>query len=289
MLKTLHHWGIGTVLLLLACTALAGGPREVRKQAEASMTLTGQIDIAPDGSVEAVTLDQQDRISEGVARFVHSSVMGWAFEPVVRDGRAVGARTPLLLRLVGKPLEDGGMRLSIGSASFSTYDPRSVTSVTRRKMTPPTYPSGMYERGVQGEVYLILKVGRDGNVVDAHVEQVNMTVVASEGQMQQFRRGLGNNALAAARKWQFNVPVEGPEADQPYWKVRVPVNYAITDHPESEGNAYGKWRAYIPGPRERASWISDDEWENGSDALAQGGVYMAGRGNGPKLLTALEG
>ncbi|MGX9718764.1 energy transducer TonB [Stenotrophomonas acidaminiphila] len=289
MLKSLHRWGIWAALLLAAGSAAAVGPGGVRKQAEMSMQLSGQIDIAPDGSVEAVRLDQQDRLTGELARFVHASVMAWAFEPVVRDGRPVAARSPLMLRLVGKRLEDGNTQVTIRSAGFETYDPESRASVTASKMPPPTYPRSMYEVGAQGDVYLILRVGRDGRVEDLYVEQVNMTVVASESQMRKFRQVLGSNAMAAARRWEFRVPVEGEEADQPHWNVRVPVRYAIVDAGRSLPDEYGVWRAYIPGPRERAPWISDEDWENGSDVLADGGVYMAGRGSGPKLLTPLEG
>lgn len=289
MLKLLRRRWTLAALLLVASTASAVGPGGVRRQAEMGMQLSGQIDIALDGSVEAVRLDQQNRLSAELAGFVRTSVMAWRFEPVVRDGRPVAARSPLMLRLVGRRLEDGNTQVSIGSAGFETYDPESRTSVTGLKMLPPTYPRLMYEMGAQGDVYLILKIGRDGQVADLYVEQVNMTVVASESQMRRFRQVLGGNAMAAARNWEFRVPVEGEAADQPHWSIRVPVRYAIADRGRPMPGEYGVWQAYIPGPRERAPWISDEDWENGSDALADGGIYMAGRGNGPKLLTPLEG
>ncbi|MCA7025009.1 MULTISPECIES: energy transducer TonB [Stenotrophomonas] len=289
MLNSLRRGAVLAALLLVTVAASAAGPGAVRKQAEMGMQLSGQIDIAPDGSVEAVRLDQQDRLSAELARFVRSSVMGWAFVPVVRDGKPVAARSPLMLRLVGRQLEDGSTQVAIRSATFAAYDPESRSAVTALKMTPPSYPRAMYEVGAQGNVYLVLKVGRDGRVADAYVEQVNMTVVASEGQMRRFRQVLGGNALAAARKWEFRVPVEGEDADAPHWNVRMPVRYAMVDQGRSLPDEYGTWQAYIPGPRERAPWISDEDWENGSDALADGGVYMAGRGGGPKLLTPLEG
>jgi len=289
MLTSLRRGAVLAALLLVAVAASAAGPGAVRKQAEMAMQLSGQIDIAPDGSVEAVRLDQQDRLSAELSRFVRSSVMGWTFVPVVRDGKPVAARSPLMLRLVGKRLEDGGTEVAIRSATFEAYDPQSRSAVTALKMTPPSYPRSMYEVGAQGNVYLVVRVGRDGRVEDAYVEQVNMTVVASEGQMRRFRQVLGGNALAAARKWEFRVPVEGKDVDAPHWNVRVPVRYAVVDQGRSMPDEYGTWQAYIPGPRERAPWISDEDWENGSDALADGGVYMAGRGGGPKLLTPLEG
>ena len=49
---------IGLALALLATAALAAGPGAVRKQAEASMLVTGQVRIEPDGSVSGSTVTE---------------------------------------------------------------------------------------------------------------------------------------------------------------------------------------------------------------------------------------
>ena len=67
-------------------TADAQTAREVRRQAEASMTLSGVIDIGGEGQVEGFQLDRREKIDAGIADFVDKAVQGWRFEPVLVNG-----------------------------------------------------------------------------------------------------------------------------------------------------------------------------------------------------------
>ncbi|MCI2245041.1 energy transducer TonB [Xanthomonas sp. PPL568] len=281
------------VALLLAFAAVAAdgvGPGAVRKQIESSMLVSGTIDIEPSGKVSALALDQQERLPKGVVDFVRSTVMQWTFAPGMRDGKPVPARAPMTLRLVAKRQQGDDYQVEIRGADFSHYDPNDRSVVTSIQMKPPAYPEAAYSVGAAGSAYLVLKVGRDGRVADAAVEQVNLRVVASERQMQQLRDVLGKSALGAARKWTFRPPSEGKDVDAPYWTVRVPVDYALLDQSrQGAPSAYGRWMSYIPGPRQRAPWItSEDATGFSPDLLPAGGVYMAD-GAGPRLLTPLQG
>lgn len=278
-------------LLLLAASAFATGtgPGAVRKQAESSMLVTGKIDIEADGAVSALTIDQEDRLPAGVVTFVRNTAMQWKFEPALREGKAVPARSPMTLRIVAKRLQDDAYRVEIRHASFTTYDPSDEHAVTSLQMAPPPYPEAAYRAGVSGSVYLVLKVARDGTVADAAVEQVNLRIVASEGEMKKLRALLGNSALAAARKWTFRPPSEGKDVAAPFWSVRVPVNYSLGGQPnEGMPEGYGRWISYIPGPRERAPWVTGEDAVGFSpDALPANGVYMVDN-SGPRLLTPLQ-
>ncbi|WP_295942289.1 TonB family protein [uncultured Xanthomonas sp.] len=287
-------WRWSAVLsLLLASTAVAAdgvGPGAVRKQIESSMLVSGTIDIEPSGTVSALALDQQERLPKGVVDFVRSTVMQWKFEPGLRDGKPVPARAPMTLRVVAKRLQGDDYQVEIRGADFSHYDPSDRSVVTSIQMKPPAYPEAAYSVGAAGSAYLVLKVGRDGRVADAAVEQVNLRVVASERQMQQLREVLGKSALGAARKWTFRPPSEGKDVEAPYWTVRVPVDYALRDDmPQGAPSSYGRWTSYVPGPRQRAPWITGEDATGFSpDLLPAGGVYMAD-GAGPRLLTPLQG
>ena len=94
-------------LLLLPLSAFAVGAKAMKERVEVAMRLTGTIDIEPGGSVGGVNLQDEDKVPAQVARFVRASVLTRAFEPVVRDGQAVAARTPVSLRVVGKAQGDG--------------------------------------------------------------------------------------------------------------------------------------------------------------------------------------
>lgn len=279
------------LLLLLAASAFAtgAGPRAVRKQAESSMLVTGKIDIEPDGAVSALAIDKEEQLPTGVVSFVRNTAMQWKFEPVLREGKAVPARTPMTLRIVAKQLQDDAYQVEIRHASFTTYDPSDRRAVTSLRLSPPPYPAEAARAGVAGSVYLVLKVARDGSVADAAVEQVNLRIVAAEGEMKKLRTLLGNSALAASRKWTFRPPSEGKDVAAPFWSVRVPVNFSLGGQPnEGRPDSYGRWISYIPGPRERAPWITGDDAAGFSpDALPTDGVYMVDN-DGPRLLTPLR-
>jgi hypothetical protein len=280
-------WGV-LVAAMLACVpvAWAQGPAGVRKQVEASMRVTGAIHIATDGSVERVQLDTPDKLPKGIADFVESNMAAWRFEPVLVDGVPRRALTKVSALLVGKTIGGGQMSVSIRGADFS--DDRVVPAtqqIAGRKLRPPGFPMSAAEEGVQGTVYLLVKVERDGTVGDVSTEQVNLRFVASEPQMKRHRDRFARVAMAAARDWTFTPPTEGEQAAQPHWIVRVPVDFTFTGP-----LPYGKWQVYVPGPRTRPGWAPQEDAPGFSpDALAEGGIHLAGGNRGPKLLTSLDG
>lgn len=287
-MKLQIRWGValGFGLWFMACVAWAQGPGAVRKHVEASMRVTGTITIRADGNVAEVALDKQERLARGVADFVRENTAGWRFEPVMVDGQARDVRTPMSVRLVGRSIGGGKMEVSIRGVDFGGgYEGLPPTErLTAREMTPPGYPQAALEHGVQGTAYLLIRIGQDGRVADAVAEQVNLRYLGSEAQMTRFRERLARVSLVAAKRWSFNVPTEGEYAGLPHWVVRVPVDFTLAVQ------RYGQWEVYVPGPRERIDWAQDDDRPGFSpDALAEGGVHMAGGKQGPTLLTPLDG
>lgn len=262
--------------------------REVRKRAEASMTLSGVIDIGREGQVEAFQLDHREKVDADIAGFVDKAVNSWRFEPVLVDGKPVPARTVVQLRLLADNMSEGSMQVRVADANFGPVrDERAGTTdeVTGKRLAPPAYPSQAVSMRGQGTVLLLVKVGRDGKVADVIAEQTNLTVVGSEREMAQLRDILAKASLRNAKRWSFNPPTTGEYKDSDFWTVRVPVYYSF----DPKAERYGRWSAYIPGPRERAPWkTGEDSAVAGTDLLPEGGVYMVGaRQTGPRLLTPL--
>ncbi len=284
-------------LLLALClgggavdNALAQSASMVRKQVESSMLVGGEVDIERDGSVSALTIEREDKLPDVVVKFVRANAMQWKFEPIVRDGQAVGARAPMNLRVVATQLDGGGYQLALRGVSFQRYDSTDPYGIASIEMKPPSYPEQAIRSGAGGSVYLVLKVGRDGKVEDAIAEQVNLRVVGKEAEMQRLRGLFARSALAAAGKWTFRVPSQGREAQAPYWSIRVPISYTLASWPvRGTLDDYGRWISYVPGPRARAPWSEESDASGFSpDTLADGGVYMAD-GRSPRLLTPLQG
>jgi hypothetical protein len=262
--------------------------REVREQAEASMVLTGEIDIGTEGQVEAFRLDKRAQVDETIVTFVEGAVKTWRFAPMLVNGQAAKARTPATIRLGAKNNPDGTGLITLLAANFETYDETSTDNVTKVKMSPPMYPEDVLNARGRGDVLLLVQVGRDGKVLDVATEQVSLRVIANEAIMRKMRDKLARVSMGAARKWTFKAPSTGNEKDEASWTVRVPVRFSFGDEVER----YGRWDAYIPGPRQQAPWRRDMALsaDANADLLPAGGVFMAdATSKGPKLLTPLGG
>ena len=284
---------IGLALALLATAALAAGPGAVRKQAEASMLVTGQVRIEPDGSVSGWELDRRDTLPEVVTELIDRAITAWRFEPVLVDGKPAKVEAAMSLRLVANRLDDGGYQVSVRSSYFGddakgsegmVKEGRADETVHAIQMRPPSYPPQAAKAGIRGTVYLVLRIDREGTVDDVFVEQVNLRNIGSERQMDLMRAVLAKPTAAAARKWTFAIPTAGEQAGNGYWSIRVPVAYMLDGERDA---AYGRWETYIPGPRHRVPWDDGEPDPNaGPDALIAGGVYPAGKGI--RLLTPLH-
>ena len=282
-------------LLLVANVGIAQSERQVRKQVEATMLVTGQVTIEEDGSVSGWKVDQREKLPEVVAGLVDRAIPEWRFEPVVLDGKPTRGTASMSLRLLADQLEDGRYQVSIASGYFG----RDALSLEERKrrgydqdhvraldMKPPRYPVAALQVGAQGTVYTVIRIGRHGTVEDVAVEQVNLRTVATEREMQRLREMFSKRSIEAARKWTFQIPTTGEWANEESWAVRVPVDYILGD-PKVAG--YGEWQAYVPGPRMPIPWAVEhlDGFDVAPDALVAGQVHQVG--TGLKLLTPLQG
>jgi hypothetical protein len=145
-----------------------------------------------------------------------------------------------------------------------------------------TYPSFGWVL-ISGEVYIALKIGPDGKVMDSIVRRVDLMTSATEAQMAKAREILGDRTLKAVRNWTFDVPTRGKNAGQPYWSGILPVVFII-DRNEAMP-PYGEWRAYLPGPCAEIPWhVLEDEPPNGGNCVM--GLETLDS-DGPKLLTPL--
>lgn len=271
---------------------------EALKAAESAMQLHGSIVIARDGSVAEYAIDKAEVLSAPVAAVLDKTIRQWRFQPVQVDGQVVQAKAPMSLRLVAKPIEEGKVALRVGSVHFhgqsrAKDQPPAQTgervALASNKRVNPDYPSGLMRAGAGGTVYSVLRVGRDGKVLDTHIEQVNLDFVADARSMAVARDAMAKSVRQATKHWTFLTPNAGNDKDAPYWSVRVPVSYCAADRP-CAGGTYGRWLPYVPGPRELPpAWASEALKTAGApDALPGGGIHPLD-GDAPRLLTPLGG
>ncbi len=286
--RAMRTW-LAMTLTLVAFSAWASGTSELRKQTEASMLLTGTVEVAQDGSLRSYHLDQSEKVDASIRDFIDSNVKRWSFV-VGPLPTGVSAKATILnsmsILVVAKPVEGDRYLLRLAASYFSAKSPEHGAEVAPVKMTPPVYPSDAVRARVKGKVYLLIKVAPDGAVEDAIAEQVNLGVVGNnEKEMERWRKVLANSALTAAKRWRFVVPTLGDQAHQPFFLVRAPIEYEIDPKKKTE---YGEWVSYIPGPRHPNQWEqAEDNPGFAPDALAaNGGVYS---NDGLRLKSPLQG
>lgn len=281
-MKMRGWWGVA--LVLLASTASAAGQGAVRKQVEASLLVTGTIGVDSKGEVFELAIDHPEKLPNGIVRFIEKGMGHWQFSPPLLDGQPVDVRNKMRILVVAKKQEDGNHLMRLQAVSFDPLTTEAGYELARKDMAPPTYPMQAASAGSTGTVYLILKVGRDGKVQDAVVEQVNLKFIASERQMEQARKWFADSSLAAAKRWEFVPPSKGEQASAEHWAVRVPVDYIMHD---TSLPKYGRWVAYVPGPRQRADWLDEEVASTSPEAMVAGEPRLVGN-ESLRLLTPLR-
>lgn len=268
--------------LLAACMvpAQAQTAKAAREQVEASMLVTGTLDIGADGSVLSYLIDKREKIPAYVTDIIDRAAMTWRFVPHEVEGQPVIARARMTLRMHARPLGGGDFEVSIANATFGERDPDRSDFVSSTDLKPPRYPFDTLRRGGQGTVYVVLQVDRNGQVADAVIEQVNLRNVANARTLDDVRKRFADAVLRAAKTWTFVTPTTGKHVDDPFWSLRVPVEFTYEEASEN----YGKWLGYVPGPRQPVPWIRHGD-NGGNDALAAGALHQVGTGF--KLLTPL--
>lgn len=262
------------LLAFVGNVAMAETPSPPAGQAELSMRVAGTLELAADGSVTSWQVDEPERLPDAVVELVGRAAPAWRFEPLLVDGQPAASRVRASLRVVATQSGDESYSVSIRSAHFSDPD---LEARPPRMGRPPDLPASVVRLGAQGAVHLVLKVGGDGKVQDAVVEQVNLRTLGSAREMDEARADLARAVLRSARTWRLS----GHDADERgYTVARMVVDFVIGKAPD---RAYGKWEAYLPGPRQRAPWAGD---EVSPDAMASGGLYTEGAQR--RLLTPLQ-
>ncbi|MEA9557145.1 hypothetical protein VC273_14870 [Xanthomonas nasturtii] len=281
--------GMGILFSLAAMGVAHAKPDAARLQIEASMNVTGELTLTPDGTVTAVALVDEERLPAAVRERIKHSVAAWRFDPVKDDGNALPARLPMSLLLVAKPGDDNQYRVSIRSAHFGGQTPQGV-SAQPNGMAPPPYPANAFRGGATGVVYLLLKIGRDGKVEDVVAEQVNLTALVPESKRARWRKEFADASIAKARSWTFTPATAGSERNAPFWEMRVPVTFDIAASEKDLDAKQKKWQSYLPGPRQTASWRMQNDaaaTTDSPDALPGSGLFSV-RGEGVRLLTPLQ-
>lgn len=266
-----------TLLALCAFTALAGRYDKMGKRVEASMLVTGELVVAPDGAVKSYQLDRADALPPETRELLAEVVPSWELDVANADGSPLqsSAAVKMSVQLVARPISDVDDKFRVTIQDTAFWDPKAGFEVKAKGMlTPPKYPPFAARSGMSGIVYVVMRLNPDGTVAETHVERVDMTVLSDEKTLRKFSKVLAEAALDAAKQWVFNIAPERLAKPNPV-AVRVPISFTF---PEKNAE-YGRWQAYVPGPYAPIPWqnrrADGSDVEDGIGAMVPGQIYSA--------------
>ena len=262
------------LLALFGFSASAAQPGKMRKQVEASMVITGELMVAPDGKVKSYEIDHADALPPDTRELLAKAIPDWELVAANVDGSPL--RAPAAIRmsvqLVARAMGQDDQRLRVTIQDMAFWDPKAEFSAKANgKLASPQYPTLAIRSGMSGMVYLAVLLNADGYVVDTHVERVDMTVLSNEKTLRKFSKILADAAVAVSNEWNFTIAPgrisKGPVA------ARVAVDFRLT-----AGTAkYGRWQAYVPGPYAPIPWekrtADGENMERSIGAMVPGQVY----------------
>ena len=276
-------------IILGICSAIAATTSmstDARPPSEASMLVTGTLELNADGSVKSYAVDHPEKLPASVTEVIQKNAPGWKFQPPSDSAQTTGKMT---LRIVAKPIDDQRDSVNIAGASFGdalAADGKHIRySNTKAR---PFYPRFAFYAHETATVYVRVQVSKDGKAQEVFAEQVNLGAYASKSEMDGYRRIFAEAAVKAIKEWTFDVPTRGKTADAPYWDVRIPMSFTMAEGGRVLPDDYGKWQVYVPGPRRQPPWASRRATAAAApDAIANGSLQQLD--TGLQLVSALEG
>lgn len=256
---------------------------------EASMRVTGTLSVDATGATTGFTLDKREKLPTPVTQLLDGLLPTFRFKPVVHDGHAVAVETKMGLEVVAHQVDPQHIGLRLRSARFVEGESPMTERAALVHRVPLSYPRQAENAGVQGTVYLALRIDRTGHAADIEVQQVDLKYLGPDDKMQKWRDMLANNAIAGVRQFTFSLPTTGKHAHDAFVTGVLPVQYIL----DGGGNdpSYGHWNSYVPGPKREIAWLhdDDDDDDNGSSSRAVPEGEFAMTGAALHLLTPLDG
>jgi TonB family protein len=253
----------------LLALALALGPvPALARQADAaplpaleslmSLQVEGEVDIDAAGNVVAFRFDAPPPAS--LRPSLERTVQGWKF--VAEDADAPMKAQTIDMHIAVAARESAGAYLArIDNVRLSAKAPdgkplrgyeTDTVAVQSRSMRAPAYPSALNQLEIEGKVLVAVLLDPDGSVADAAV--VQSAVLDAREQSDGLRRAMQwfeASALAAAKRWRFDVtPLAGVPTPKDL-TLFVPVNYGMW----GKRNEPERWRPIVRTEHTPPPWL----------------------------------
>lgn len=257
--------------IMLACllvVPLGGIAREKLQISNSIMTMRvdGEITIGQGGGVLDYKITTP--IKPEMQQLLDQAVRKWTFHPVIVDGKPVIAKNKMRITLAAH--EAGrGYAVSVDNVTFRGMPSESPSGqdkpsaeqggsvvITTKSMKAGGYPRGLKQAGVEGAVLLYVRVSLDGNTQDVIAVQSSLyNVRGRQDVLDKARKLFEDNAIAAARRWKFNVTVTKPNPTPEDMTVTVPYRYVMGRNANREDA--GQWRVELRSEKAIVPWLLD--------------------------------
>ncbi|MCI4568108.1 energy transducer TonB [Lysobacter sp. CFH 32150] len=255
------------LLLLTSGFAQAQTPGEERKPLR--LDVDGEIAIDQQGVVYQHNLSTI--LAPDVKKLVDAAISKWRFEPVLRNGKPVAAKSDMYLTLTARPA-DGGYRLSIERVRF--HSSRQATH-----KIAPAYPLDALRAGVGADLLVALRVDREGSVLDVAVVQgelVSKRKRVNPAMLKSFEKA----AKDAYRKWKYE-PGDGDAASDTTLLTMMSFSTGDSDR------VLGGWKPLDKTQPNPIPWLPAAQQAFDAEGLRQGqSIALDG---GVKLQTPVAG
>lgn len=256
-------------LLLTTVVATAGATQsQAEERKPLRLDVDGEIAIDQQGAVYQHNLSTI--LAPEVKNLVDASIRKWRFEPVLRNGKPVAAKSDMYLTLAARPA-DSGYRLSIERVRF--HSNRQVTH-----KIAPAYPLDALRAGVGADLLVALRVDREGGVLDVAVVQGEL--VSKRRTNPAMLKSFEKAAKDAYRKWKYE-PGDGDAASETTLLTIMSFSTGDSDR------VLGGWKPLDKTQPNPIPWLPEAQQEFDAEGLRQGqSIALDG---GVKLQTPVAG
>jgi hypothetical protein len=231
------------VRAFLACALLSSvGTGEAATAAAADapppeLLVDADVRVAADGTVADYRLNGV--LDHGLAARIEHEVRQWRFEPVMRDGAPVSAKTQLLISL--QPAPEWGRWVV---ADVSSGRPARA----RGELRMPDYPESGLRGHLSARVVLDVRLAPNGKVDAVHVEQTSLDRPMDPKLAAQWADIFGPPSVRAAKSWRF-LPPGSDDGEPTGTSFRIAIVF-----PYDIDNLHT--HRFYPGPVVPAPWLS---------------------------------
>lgn len=275
----MRRW-IVALLAIVTLNPCVSRAVDTSKIMEASLTVESHAMVGADGSLHDMEFKDPAKLSPAVMDFIQQRAMSWKVHFVSPPQDDV--KFNITVKVIARQTDATHTSLRIAAADIVQTGLPETETINVAKRVIPTFPGVALQARMPGTVYLLVQVAPDGSVLNVAAEKVNLRNYDSIPiMMAKYRKSLADAAINAVKQWTFSVPATGPHTQQPYWYVRVPVNFYIPNDGMdiNNGRGYGKWDMYIPGPSENIPWFKEPKMlADAPDAIPDGAVRIMGAG-----------